>query len=53
MTLSAPSLSDVNHRQDHEDFGDVYNVHYKEGIIKDFGVSNTALFTSMIPVRWK
>jgi hypothetical protein len=45
MTLSAPSLSDVNHRQDHEDFGDVYNVHYKEGIIKDFGVSNTTLFT--------
>jgi hypothetical protein len=44
MTLSIPSKDDREHRQDHENFGDVYKVHYKEGVIKDFGVKNTALF---------
>lgn len=44
MTLGNPSKGDRDHRQDHENFGDVYKVHYKEGIIKDFGISNTTLF---------
>lgn len=43
--LSIPSKDVFEHRQDHENFGDVYKTHYKEGVIKDFGVSNTALFT--------
>lgn len=45
MTLGIPSKSDQEHRQDHENFGDVYKVHYKEGIIRDFGVSATDPFT--------
>jgi hypothetical protein len=45
MSLSIPSKSDLEHRQNHKNFGDVYKVHYKEGVIKDFGVSDTILFT--------
>jgi hypothetical protein len=41
MTPSAASKSDLEHRLDHENFGEVYQVHYKEGIIKDFGLSST------------
>ena len=39
MALGIPSIDATEHRQDHENFGDVCKVHYKEGIIKDFGVS--------------
>jgi hypothetical protein len=39
------SLTTLNHRLDHDLFEDVGKVHYREGIIEDFGVSNTSLFT--------
>jgi len=35
------SLTTVNHRLDHDLFEDVAKVHYKEGVIKNFGVSST------------
>lgn len=43
MALSIPSKNALEHRQDHANFGDVSKTHYKEGIIRDFGVSDTAL----------
>jgi hypothetical protein len=45
MTVSIGSLNDREHRQDHENLGDVYQVYYKEGVLKDFGVSRTNLLT--------
>ena len=35
------SVSGLNHRLDHDLFEDVAKVHYKEGVIKDFGLTST------------
>jgi hypothetical protein len=45
MTVSFAKKTDLNHRIDHEIFEDVARVHYMEGTIKDFGVSQTSLLT--------
>lgn len=41
MAVEFRSKTDREHRADHDKFRDVYNVHFAEGTIKDFGLLST------------